>query len=105
MESGGTPAAEHVWYTLSFARARKQLGVLYGCGYEASWEEIVEARKEMTYEDVVRRCFTPSGIQTLLLDDLMIGIGKNCLGTGEHDRFVPSPVKRIIRIESVAEVS
>ena len=95
-------SATHVKHTLSFARATKQLSALYFC--EKAWPAIVSARKQLSYESVVKTCFEPSGIQCLLLDDLMIGIEDNCLQTEKHAEFIFGDVRRIIRIETVAEV-
>jgi hypothetical protein len=101
VESTGE-AANDSHFTLPSMRATKQLAALYFC--EPVWPSIVSARKQFSYDDVCKTCFEPSGIQCLLLDDLMLGIEENCKATAEHGRLTPSPVKRIIRIESVAEV-
>ena len=104
VESAGTAAAKHAHLTLAFFRASKQLGALYCNDPYASWEDVVKVRDKIGYDGVIEKCFGPSGIACLLLDDLMIGIDENCLVTADHGKFVKH-VRRVIRIESVAEVS
>jgi hypothetical protein len=108
---GRGEAARDVRYTAPFYRASKQLAGLYGVeldpndSEESRWERVLKARGKLTYEGICRRNFGPSGIQCILLDDLMVGIENNCMETREHDRFTSSPTRRIVRLETVAEVS
>lgn len=96
-------AARDTVHTLAAMRAATQLASLFSC--EPTWEAVEAHRNGLSYEDLCRRCFESAGIQILLLDDLMTGIEETCLPTPSHANYTKHPPKRVIRIESVAEVS
>ncbi|KAJ8495480.1 hypothetical protein ONZ45_g1240 [Pleurotus djamor] len=96
-------AAPDAVHTVACLRATHQLQALYGIeGDDLSWEELKAARAQMDYTELCDKCFKPTGIQCILIDD---GLG----GTDRsepypwHDRFTSCPTKRVVRIEVVAE--
>lgn len=87
-------------FSLAHIRATKQLAEMLGC--DATWEAVESAIQKQRAKDGnawTKRCM--KGIETLLLDDGLDG-GNEVHGYAEHDRFVPSKCKRIVRIEAVA---
>ena len=58
----------------------------------------------MGYEELCQRNMKPAGIVSLLLDDGMDKIEELCYGYKWHDRFVATPSKRIVRVETLAQV-
>ncbi|KZS87135.1 hypothetical protein SISNIDRAFT_553331 [Sistotremastrum niveocremeum HHB9708] len=102
--------------TISLKRAAKQLVPLYDIppdvldqireeGGRGMWDAVKEWRGKAEYESIVRRCFDFGnvGIQCLLLDDLLMGIEENCWSFEEHDPYMKSKTKRILRVEVVAQ--
>jgi uncharacterized protein len=82
---------------LFYRRSVRQLASLYGCAPEAS--EVLLARQKMSLEKRTAFCLDKSNLRFLLLDDgLMVG---QIEPVSWHRQFVP--VKRLIRIESLAE--
>jgi len=84
-------------------RAVLQLAKLFRC--EPTMEAVRAARNALPYEELCRICFEPTGIASLLLDDLMDNIPDLCYDYKWHDRLTSSPTKRIIRVEVLAQVS
>ncbi|CAG8506257.1 15610_t:CDS:2 [Acaulospora colombiana] len=85
--------------TSSLKQGVRILAKLYRCA--PSWEEIKRVRDTMPYDDLCKISFETTGIQSLLLDDGIYDLGalrdiKSHLGLVED-------VRRILRIESVAE--
>ncbi|RPA74858.1 glutamine synthetase/guanido kinase [Ascobolus immersus RN42] len=92
------PAMNGAQHTLASFRAVKQLATLLDC--EASWDSIEKARKNKNFASWAKRCF--EGTHCLLIDDLLFFGAKN-LETEAHGKFVEGGVKRIVRIEAIAE--
>lgn len=84
-------------------RAISQLARLYGC--DPTLEAIKKARDALSYEDMCQKNMKPTGIAMLLLDDGMDKIEELCFDYRWHDRLATIPTKRIVRIETVAQVS
>ena len=87
--------------TLASFRATKQLSKLFGC--EDDWGVVNGTRDRLEYETLCQRCFAPTGIQCLLIDDGLDG-GRISADITWHDRFTENPSRRIVRIETVAQV-
>jgi hypothetical protein len=103
-ESSGEALQDSI-YSLACYRATEQLAKLFGLsGEDATWEKVKTTRRGMEYIKLCRTCFEPSGIQCILIDD---GLGRS-KDLAEHykwhDRLTTSPTKRIIRLETSAEV-
>lgn len=110
------PAQKDLVNTIALKRAARQIAPLYNIppdiltAAEAhdgkTWDVVKEYREKSDYEEIVKRCFRFEDvrIQCLLLDDLLSGIGENCWDYKDHDRFLPSKTKRILRVEVVAQV-
>ena len=92
--------------TMACFRATIQLAKLFGLGQHANWEAVKAFRRSIPYEQLCRMCMEPTHIQCILIDD---GLGvsadraKLC-DYREHDQFTSSPTKRIVRVETIAEV-
>lgn len=102
-ESSGVALQDSV-YSLACYRATEQLARLFGLkGEDVTWENVKATRTRMGYTGLCRACFEPSRIQCILIDD---GLGGK--GVAEdykwHDTFTTSPTKRILRLETSAEV-
>jgi hypothetical protein len=80
--------------------ARLLLGLTWG----ATWEQVKAARDTLAWEDLCRVCFEQSHIQCVLLDDGLSGVREYAESYDWHDQFARAPTKRIVRVESVAEV-
>jgi hypothetical protein len=97
------PALDDAVYTLPHSTARRDLARLYGLPLQASWEDIKKHRSALPYDDLCRLCFENAKIQCVLIDD-----GLPPRGMVEeyrwHDRYTSSPTRRIVRVETVAEV-
>ena len=100
---GTGEARDDVMHTLSLKTATKHLAALFGC--EPTWESVKSNREKLSQEELCKLCFGQAYIQCLLLDDLLIGIEGNCESTQTHKKLINGPVKRIVRLEAVAEVS
>lgn len=96
------PALQDSVHSLACFRATDQLARLFDLkGEDATWEKVKAAGREMEYGRLCRTCFKPSRIQCLLLDD---GLGGSTEGYKWHDWLTTSPTKRIVRLETSAEV-
>lgn len=95
------PALKDSVDTLACFRATKQLSQLFGC--EDDWDAVKKARERIGYDGLCRKCFETIGIHCLLLDDGLDG-EKICEGVSWHDKFARVASKRIVRIETVAQV-
>lgn len=83
-------------------KAIRQLSDLFGC--DASWDSLLAKREELGEDRIRSLCFEKTGIQGLLLDDLLPGIEAICIPLEEHDQFMKSPSRRIVRLEVLAQV-
>jgi hypothetical protein len=88
--------------SVAFYRAIIQLAQLYAC--EPTLDAVKKARDGMDYEELCQICMKPTGIVSLLLDDGMDRLEELCYGYKWHDRFATTPSKRIVRVETVAQV-
>ncbi|EMD68703.1 hypothetical protein COCSADRAFT_275765 [Bipolaris sorokiniana ND90Pr] len=96
-------ALRDTFKSLSHLRAAKQLRLLYECGEDADWEEILEQRVEWlrsNSERLHQRCF--ENVHALLIDD-GLALPDKVFPYNYHDRYTKAPTKRIVRIETVAE--
>src|SRR5690242_19337924 len=96
-------ALRDTFKSLAHLRAARQLRELYQLDDNASWTDILEQREEWFHSDAERlnqRCF--EGVAALLIDDGLAGPGK-VHPYDWHDRYTDAPIKRIVRIETVAE--
>jgi len=104
-EAGGQALLEDAPLTLACFRATKQLFRLYGLkDGGVTWEAIKKYRDTLNYEELCTLCFKHSGITCILVDD---GLGTSpSLGESYKwfDQFTNGQAKRLVRIESVAEV-
>lgn len=99
------PALEDSVHTLPCYRATTYLGKLFGLkGPEMTWDQVKIAREQMAYEDLCTLSFRSTKIQCILLDDRLKGVEELAEEYRWHDSYTTSPTKRIVRIESVAEV-
>lgn len=93
-------AQAHITSTQSHLRAVKQLSKALNC--EATWpavEQAVRQAREQPSDAWARYCF--KGIYTILIDD---GLDNDTVFPWDwHNGLVPTPCKRIVRIEVVAE--
>lgn len=88
--------------SIAFYRAIIQLSQLYGC--DPTLDAVKQARDAMSYEELCETNMKPTGIVSLLLDDGMEKIEELCYVYKWHDRFAATPSKRIVRVETLAQV-
>lgn len=98
------PALDDAVYTLAHSTARRDLARLYGLPLHASWEEIKKHRSARPYDDLCRLCFEKAKIQCVLIDDGITSLKGIAEEYRWHDRYTSSPTRRIVRVETVAEV-
>ncbi|CAG8448973.1 9809_t:CDS:2 [Diversispora eburnea] len=77
----------------------QQLSKLYKCA--PVWRTIKDVRNTLSYDELCKICFENIGIQCVLLDD-GFGISEHLRDIKSHVGLVDD-VRRIVRIESVAE--
>lgn len=95
-------------HTVACLRATHQLSELYKLDPNTTtWSDIKAARDKIGYEELCETCFKPTGIRCILIDDGLVNTSNKLLAEEYHwhDRFTPSPSKRLVRVEAVAEVS
>jgi hypothetical protein len=103
-DSSGAALQDAV-HSLSCFRATNQLARLFGLkGEDVTWEKVKATGREMEYEKLCRMCFEPARIQCILIDDGLGGSNNLAEGYKWHDRLTTSPTKRIVRLETSAEV-
>lgn len=93
-------------YTVACLRATHQLSELYKLDPNTTtWSDIKAARDKIGYEELCETCFKPTGIRCILIDDGLVSTSNKLLAEEYHwhDRFTPSPSKRLVRVEAVAE--
>jgi hypothetical protein len=86
---------------LAHHRAVQQLSKLYGC--EPTWEAIKRYRIASGFDTYAKKCFEASGIECILMDDLLVPNDKVTLPYSEHDKFTKGNTRRIVRVEALAE--
>ncbi|TFK37638.1 amidohydrolase-domain-containing protein [Crucibulum laeve] len=104
-EAEGDSLTQDAVHTLACFRATAELRPLFGLGESATWDDIKAARARVDYTELCKRCMEPTGIQCILIDDGLGGVKDLAQDYKAHDQFTPSPTKRIVRVEIVAEVS
>jgi hypothetical protein len=82
-------------------QAVQQLSKLYGC--EPTWESIQRYRIAAGFDKYADSCFKASGIECILMDDLLVSAGKVAIPYSWHDKLTTSKTRRIVRVESLAE--
>lgn len=103
-EAAGEALTRDAVHTLACYRATLQLSRLLSVRGEPSWEAVKQARREMDYDTLCRLCMTPTRIQCILIDDGLGGVTQYAENYKWHDRYTGSPTKRIVRVETLAEV-
>lgn len=87
----------HVQETLFFRRSMREIAELLGC--EPRLEAILETREQLSFEELVRRCFQAAGFQAILMDDGFMP--DQVMPTEWHNRFART--YRLLRVEFLAE--
>jgi hypothetical protein len=103
-EAEGDALAHDAIYTLACFRATAQLSTLFGLAHDHhTWSDVKAARDQFEYDDLCRMCLEPTRIQCILIDD---GLGGSDLAESYswHDKFTRNATKRIVRIETLAQV-
>ncbi len=96
---GPATMAPYTRESLFFRRSLRDLAGLLECEPEES--AVLAARTRLGHVELTRRCFTAAGVREVLLDD---GLTPDAVHPLEwHRQFVP--VRRILRLEWLAEVS
>lgn len=103
-EAQGSALTDDSIHTLASYRAMRQLATLYGIVEDSTWEELKAARDTIPYDQLCALAFQPTRIQCLLLDDGLGGVNEFCHNAAWHNNYTPSPTKRIVRVEVVAQV-
>lgn len=104
-EANGDALTHDSRYTLAGYRAVGQLTKLFRLkGVEPTWDALKSKRDETDYVDLCNMCFKPTGIQCILFDDGLGGVATLAESNKWHDQFTTCPSKRIVRIETEAEV-
>ena len=102
---GDGPLLRDAVQTLACYRATTQLAKLFGLGPNADWEAVKAYRNSIPYEQLCKMCMEPTNIQCILIDDGLGGADKHKMYDYKwHDNVAHSPTKRIVRVETVAEV-
>jgi len=101
-EAQGDALVKDAVHTLACHRAAHQLSRLFGMK-NATWNDIKAERSQADYLELCKRCFEPTGIQCILLDD-GLDDGSMAEALSWHDQFTHYPTQRIVRIETLAEV-
>ncbi|CAG8767074.1 15008_t:CDS:2, partial [Racocetra fulgida] len=92
-------ALKNMPQTSTLKRGVRQLAELYNC--PPTLDNIKQVKALMSYIDIYKTCFKPTGIQALLLDDGLDALG-DLMGVQSHVELV-DVARRIVRIESIAE--
>ncbi|KAG8215251.1 hypothetical protein J3R82DRAFT_8804 [Butyriboletus roseoflavus] len=104
-EASGDALTRDSRYTLASYSATAELAKLFDLKDGApSWDALRNRREDIGYVDLCNMCFKPTGIQCILLDDGLGGVVDLAESYEWHDQFTTSPSKRIVRIETEAEV-
>jgi predicted TIM-barrel fold metal-dependent hydrolase len=90
-------ATGYVKDTLCFRRSLREVAAFLGCAPEL--EAVEAARRRLGFDELVRRFFAASGIESLLLDDGFLP--DQILPTAWHARV--ARVYRLVRVEYLAE--
>ena len=91
-------------YTAACFKATKDLAELLGLAEGATWEEVKKARMDWNYEDLCRLCFEEANIEQVLIDDGIGGVKELAQPVADHRKLTARAPKRIVRVETVAEV-
>jgi glutamine synthetase len=87
--------------SLPHLRAARQLKELYACD-SSDWETISAQHVKAIEDDadsLIRKCF--EGVHSILIDD---GLDKDTVESYDwHKQYVPGVVRRIVRLEAIAE--
>lgn len=103
-EAAGGALTEDAITTLACFRATLQLSKLYKLPGEPTWEAVKQFRRAMDYDQLCGICMAPTKIQCILIDDGLGGVSQFAEDYKWHDRLTGSPTKRIVRVETLAEV-
>ena len=95
------PALKNATSGLAHHQAVQQLSKLFGC--DATWEAIKRYRINVGFDQYTEKLFEASGIECILMDDLLAASDKVTIPYNWHDRLTKSATKRIVRVESLAE--
>jgi uncharacterized protein len=83
--------------TLCYRRSLREVAALLGC--DPAEEAVLARRAELGLDRLAEACFAAARLEAVLLDDGFLP--EESLPLEWHERFVP--VKRVIRLETVAE--
>jgi hypothetical protein len=89
--------------TLACSRAAIQLKKLFGMRDDESWADVKAKRASMDYVKLCRLCFQESNIHCILIDD-GLAPKQELESLGWHDQFTKQRIRRIVRVETEAEV-
>lgn len=89
--------------TLACSRAMIQLKKLFGMRDNESWIDVKAKRASMDYVELCSLCFQESNIHCILIDD-GLAPKQELEGLGWHDQFTKQRIRRIVRVETEAEV-
>lgn len=90
-------------YSLAHLRMLKHLAQFLNLPADASWQTIQATAKAVDYESFCKDLIQAAGTQLILFDDGFAN--EQCNPTSWHNRLTPLPNKRIVRIETLFEVS
>lgn len=102
-EASGDALTRDSRYTLANYRATLQLSKLFDLN-DNTWDALKKKRDETDYVDLCNLYLKRTGIQCILLDDGLGGVADLAESIKWHNQFTTSPSKRIVRIETEAEV-
>ena len=99
-------------HTLACHRAIEQLNGLFKASQPSTNEhrtittldDVKQHRDSLDYLDLCRKCFEPTHIQCILIDDGLNDVEELAEPYYWHDVLTRSKTKRILRIEKLAEV-
>ena len=103
-EASGDALSNDAMHTIACLRATKELASLYGLSDNASWEDVKQYRIKRPYLELCEMNFRASKISCLLLDDGLGGVAELAEDYGWHGWLTNRNVKRIARVETIAEV-
>jgi hypothetical protein len=104
-EAQGGALTGHAHTTLASFRAVAQLSELLRLdSEEVTWDNIQSARDKISYAELCKMFMKPTSIQCILIDDGLGGVAEYAENYKWHGQFTTSPTKRIVRVETLAEV-
>ena len=90
-------------YSLAHSRMLKNLSCFLKLPVDSSWQKITEAARSMDHVSFCRDLIKAAGIQAIMIDDDVQNDYYHAISW--YDELTPYPNKRIVRIETLFEVS